>query len=206
MTPDDQDTATRLATTATDLARALVLLNTMKTTRGGNRTSRIMRATPGPQLPGNPRAILLSIELDGFLHEICRDLRDTIAPGHILPTDGRALATWIANNAATITTTIDWANDLTEALNDYAARVRRTIGYDQTAPPPEPRQYASAICQRLHQDGITANPDLLTLWAHRSGGTITTSKKGGKNTYLYSEVHAWATRNHSPKQVQPPHN
>lgn len=180
---------------ATDLTHALVLLNATKTTRGKTRTARVMKATPGPQLPGNHTAILLSIELDGFLHEITTDLRNTITPGQPLPTHGPALATWIADHAHPIATTIDWTDDLIEALTSYTHRTHRAIGYTKHPPQPEPRQTATTICQRLHTDyQMTVTPDLLRLWAHRANGHITTEKRGGKNTYLWSEIEKWITR------------
>ncbi|MCT1450634.1 hypothetical protein [Corynebacterium sp. p3-SID1194] len=200
MTHPDQDTHD-LHTAATNLTHALVLLNATKTTRGRTRTARVMKATPGPQLPGNHTAILLSIELDQFLHEITTDLRNTIAPGQPLTTHGPALTTWIADNAHTITHTIDWTDDLIDALTSYTHRTHRAIGYTKTHPQKEPRQTATTICQRLHTDyQMNVTPDLLRLWTHRSKGHITTEKRGGKNTYLWSEIETWITRQ-APEQV-----
>lgn len=199
-----QENAARLARAAADLARALTLLEATKTTRGGVRTARIMRATPRSAMPGNQRAILLSVELDGFLQELCRDLRDTIAPGQLLPSDGAALARWVCDRAEPIAAAIDWCDDLIDALDGYTARTRRAVGL---APGeslnPEPRQYAPAICQQLAEAGYSATPELLVTWHSRSAGAVSVQKRDGKNRYLLSEVIAWITRDR-PGPAGPP--
>lgn len=187
--------ARQLQRAADDLTRALVLLHACKTTRGSIRSERIMRATPGPAAPGNARAIHLSVELDGFLHEICRDLRDQIEPGRVLESDGVALTRWLSFNAHVIAATIDWTDDLIDALVGYTTRARRVAGYDPRQPPAvEPRQTAAAICQRLASMGHRVTPEQLTLWHHRSAGAVSVEKRGQRNLYLLTEVLEWITR------------
>ncbi|MBC3178130.1 hypothetical protein [Corynebacterium lujinxingii] len=187
--------ARRLRTAADDLTRALVLLAACKTTSGGTRTERIMRATPGPAAPGNPRAIHLAVELDGFLHELCADLRDQIEPGRVLEADGIMLTRWIGFNAHVIAATIDWTDDLVDALAGYTARARRVTGTAPRQPPKiEPRQTAAAICQRLASMGHRVTPEQLTLWHHRSAGAVSVEKRGQRNLYLLTEVLDWITR------------
>ena len=192
---DTTSTSNRLRRTARRLRAGLLNLDEMKTGRGQVRSERVMRATPGPAAPGNARAIHLSIELDGFLDELCKDLRNQVEPGRVLPEDGPGLCEWIAFNAYPIAETIDWTDDLIDALDGYVARVHRVTGSDEPDHRPhEPRQFAPAICQRLAALGYSATPENLQLWHHRSAGAVSVRKREGKNLYLLSEVLAWITR------------
>lgn len=192
---DPHDATRELQTAAASLAHALGLLEACKTTRGAIRSERIMRSTPGPSLPGNPRAILAAVDIDDALYELCCDLRDDVDPGRALTTDGARLCVWLSSNAAAIAATIDWVDDLLVELHGLTRRARRVVGYRETdTPAAEPRQYAPAICQRLAALGYRATPSLLPVWSHRAGEAITVEKRHGKNTYLLSEVLAWVTR------------
>lgn len=151
----------------------------------------------GPREPGNTAAVHLAVDIEQCLMELCCDARNHIDPQRAFRMDGEELTGWIIFNAALIAE-LDFAADFADNLRELGHRTERFIDPTPRLKRAEPRQYAPAICQQLHARGHHVTPTTLRQWAHRSVATdhpITIIARNGKNTYLATEVIAYAERN-----------
>lgn len=179
-----------LAREAVHLRRVFIELESLKLLRGPRHEATTSAGTPGPRPPGNTRIVDACIDTEIELHELCRDVRNTITPGQLLPVDGPALCDWLFAQAPVIVQRLDWVGDLHEAISEMAEHLSMLLDDVEDTPAPEPWQYAPVICQKLYQSGVRdVNPDKLRMWAHR--GVISAQKRAGRNTYRMSEVAAY---------------
>lgn len=113
----------------------------------------------------------------------------TSGAGHaIQPRTGGMVCAHLWRNAAEIADSFPAAQELLDLLRAQHVFLQREFtkreGTEQ--PRPEARQTSTVICGLLGQRGIHITPVQLRQWAHR--GKLTTTKIGGCNGYLLSEV------------------
>lgn len=200
----DSEKARIIATRAENLQAAFLDLDAAKFAHSFIRPERKQRPTPGPQTPGDARAVHLGVDITIWLGEIAKDIRNHIEPSRALVDEsGVSLCRWIQFNAALIAE-LDWADDVADALLDYTRRIDRFLGGPPTVDlnRPEPRQYAPAICQRLSSMGYRVNPETLRQWVARSSTTphpISVEILRGKSRYLLTEILDYLTWRESKK-------
>lgn len=155
---------------------------------------RTMKPAPGPQTPGNSRAVDGGIDMSGEFRDWCTNLRSTIDTDKPLPKpeDGgdAALAEWVATHAFYIAETPD-----VEAFFDELKRWERTLekmvgrgpDLEDLRKKPEPWQSARSICAHLNNAGLTTNRDMLRKWAER-GHITRKDMRDGSAGYRISDV------------------
>ncbi|STC97631.1 hypothetical protein [Corynebacterium renale] len=141
----------------------------------------------------------------GLLKMAYDALSYTISDGaSITPHTGAMVCAHLWRNAAEIADKFPAAQELLELIREQHRFLQREFVKREGNEPPrkEARQTATIICALLSQRGINITPAQLRKWAQR--GKITTTKIGGHNGYLLSEVIAHLTSTATPQHEGTP--
>lgn len=173
------------------------------------REGRIMKPTPGWQLPAQSWPMNTKIDLEAELHEVAADVRNHIAPNESLaypegdPREGNLLSgpdlcQWLYEHANPLAELVIADETIGETVRAQISYIARHIPQEADIPQRlEPWQLPSIIIQKLKDVGVAVTEEQLRQWASR--GHINAGKRNGRNTYRLSDVAAYLKKESSQK-------